>query len=259
MVATKCDWDKIAHFCSDYKLYNIVGKFNDVDLSFFFLFLEKLFDDDLGFSRKLLNALIERFPSNPVLHQFTAESFFLEDKLDEAYLSLESALKFSQSINQQQYILNNIGYIELLKGNLEDAKRNFSKIINQQHEKNLHENHPNKLLKIALYKNKSIIPDDNNIETRISDPCLAALVNLQTLFIEKKDFDQATAYILQILKELQDDSLGFELLGSIFLSKGEKKAALESLNIARQKTYKRDLKQEIDEFYREIELSIIEE
>ena len=235
---------------------NIAGKLNDNHLWVFFLFLTKLIDNDLEFSRTLTNALTGRFPSNPVLHHFSAESFFLEDKLDEAYASLESALKFSQSINQQQYILNNIGYIDLLNGNLEDAERNFLKIINQHQENNNHE-YP-KFLKIALYKNKSIIPDDINIETRITDPDLAALVNLQTLFIEKKDFDQATAYILQILKELPYDSLGFELLGLLSLAKGEKKAALESLKIARQNAINRDLKQDIDKVIQETELSIIE-
>ena len=109
-----------------------------------------------------------------------------------------------------------------------------------------------------MYKDKSIIPDDSNIETRISDPYLAALVNLQTLFIGKRDFDQATVYILQILQELPDDSLGFELLGLLSLAKGEKKAALESLKIAQQKTYDRDLKQDIDKVIQETELSIIE-
>ena len=107
---------------SDKAITKIEEHINEAELNQLFDFTSYFIEENAEFSRELINALIKKFPSNPSLHQFSAEYHFMTENMDKARKSLEKALELSDSDDQKYYIHNNLGYIDLIDWNFAQCK-----------------------------------------------------------------------------------------------------------------------------------------
>ena len=186
--------------------------------------------DDLAeyqIGARMTEQLYEQFSGHPNIAHRMFELQFGQRNWEKAEATLSRSLDYDLSIVSRLETLNNLGYLYLQWGRLEQAQNALEQAQNIEISKS-------ELAKfgmgVAFFKEDQIINDPLSKESaflkpisqRVGTDCIAIIkTNLISLALAQGNVDKATTLALELITDLPDNSLGYEVYGTVAFSKSE--------------------------------------
>jgi tetratricopeptide (TPR) repeat protein len=180
--------------------------------------------------RKLVTQLLEHFPSDPELLATSAYLYIKEKDFEGAKVMLKAGLSTSNNLLKPLFV-NNLGYAQMLNGELEEARSTFEKkdgenLSDQQLEVSRSNEEISFLISI-WYKNN--FQPDPKAKLFLSVPFkIVSAANRVALELYQGNVDHATSLAIRIMSymdlenQLEDcQYIGNLVIGSVAFAKGE--------------------------------------
>jgi len=152
-----------------------------------------------------------------------------EGELADAERRFLRALEMPDSAEVHPLVAANLGYLYLVRGDYPKADEYLRQAVSLVTGEEA-------ILRVARWQGDQVIPDPTPHPTRFLLVRVAANANLVTLALARGEIEEAEALARQIIEEVSDDSLGYEMLGWVLRAEGKFNATRETWEQALERT-----------------------